>query len=213
MTNLERYATALVSAGASALDVIDRLKADHVPRREWRRIDKDMIPLLKLISQRPPDPRVTHRQKLSTLAAASECLPHNEDRLVLINGDWAWFVGTDERHSVWGLEWDAPGYEIKAGSPIPPESGAYSVLAVHFSAPHHVRPCELVVPCPWSVKQINEGAVAWLGPDPTSERHRGVRPIEPWDTFHRFRTVLHEGGGVVWQPLTPETLDIGGPTP
>jgi len=133
----------------------------------------------------------------TTEAVASERLPV----LCYIEGSWAYFT-TRKLSEQWGDDWDDAPYEHNAGTPYDysdhdKKDGRepWQIVKVAWDGDFE-PPCEGHLNSPWSVEQINAGAVAWL----RTSRWRTCKPviIPAGTTLERFCELIREGGGKVY---------------
>lgn len=69
----------------------------------------------------------------------------------------------------WGEGWDEEAYEHNAGCPFSGEG--WTVLEYRFDSAGLIEPCTGLANSPWSVEDINSGAVPWLH---TGSTHDGL---------------------------------------
>lgn len=77
-------------------------------------------------------------------------------QLCYIKGDKAYFTSCFEKQ--WGDDWNDTPYEHNAGAPY---TGDYDLTIVYFEV-DAFRPCDNYMNTPYSVRDINKGAVPWL---------------------------------------------------
>lgn len=121
----------------------------------------------------------------------------SEFKLCFVKGDYAWFT-TQDLSKQWGDDWDDAPYESNAGEPYNGAGRGWDTLSVFFTGAFS-RPHSRLLNSPWSVKQINNGAVAWLYTDPP----RGTPPINIFAgiTLPRFIELVRQSGGEVYLTL------------
>lgn len=127
----------------------------------------------------------------------------NEFRLCYVENGWAWFTTQDVRKQ-WGDDWNDAPYEHNAGEPYAwmsymGERGTelYSLLKVAFDGPLET-PDAWHLNSPWSVEQINSGAVAWLV---TARYTSGPQVAIPaGTTLAEFIELVKRAGGKVYLP-------------
>jgi hypothetical protein len=113
--------------------------------------------------------------------------------LCFVQDHCAWFT-TMPLLEQQGDDWFKRSYEKTAGEPYE-EPG--HVLTQVFYRSSLMTPAERLFDCPWSVKEINAGAIAWL-----SESHDGEPINIPAGTSLRefITTVKSAGGSVFLEP-------------
>lgn len=77
-------------------------------------------------------------------------------KLCYVEDDLAWFTRLPLEEQ-WGDDWDKPYYYSNAGWPYDEEN----LIRLSFFCPDLEEPKD-IIDCPYSVKAINSGAVAWL---------------------------------------------------
>lgn len=137
-------------------------------------------------------------------------LAHGSPVLCYVSGCWAYFT-TRKLSEQWGDDWSDAPYEHNAETPY--EYGEHdrnkgrapwTITKVAFDGDFE-PPCEGHCNSPWSVEQINAGAVAWLR---TSRWHGGKPVIVPaGTTLERFCELIREGGGNVYLANAPGQTD------
>ena len=116
-------------------------------------------------------------------------------RLCYIDGPWAYFT-TQPLADQWGDDWNDAPYEHNAGTPYGPlDDETFEIVKVAWDGDWDT-PCAGHGNSPWSVQQINAGAVAWLLSTPW--RKRGPFVIMAGTTLDRFCDLIREGGGNVY---------------
>lgn len=124
-------------------------------------------------------------------------------RLCYVREPWAWFTSKEPFTSQWGDDWNDAPYEANAGDPylwLPQRNEpTYDVFKVAYEA-------ELDTPdyghfnSPYSVQDINAGAVAWL----RSPSYINDKVVIPAGTSYRdFVKLITDAAGVVYVPLEP----------
>jgi hypothetical protein len=108
----------------------------------------------------------------------------------------AWFT-TAPLKDQWGDDWNDAPYEHNAGNPYPwrEKLPPYEVDFVFFDGDLN-PPCYGQHNSPWSVAQINAGAVAWLS---TPAYHEKQVHIPAGTTFKDFRRMVREAGGGIYE--------------
>lgn len=132
----------------------------------------------------------------------------NDHRLCFVEGPWAYFT-TKELSKQWGDDWNDAPYEHNAGPPYRwrEETDAklglvpWEIVKVAWDGPL-VPPCEGHVNSPYSVEEINRGAVAWLRSDHHS---RGKILIPAGTTLHEFFSLVEAAGGHVYVERSRES--------
>jgi hypothetical protein len=120
--------------------------------------------------------------------------------LCYVSDCWAYFT-TQKLSNQWGDDWDDAPYEHNAGTPYAfhdsdEKKGAkpWKITRVAWDGDFET-PSSNQSNSPWSVKEINAGAVAWL----RSSRWNGKSVIIPAGTsLERFCELIWEGGGSVY---------------
>ena len=123
--------------------------------------------------------------------------------LCYVDAPWAYFT-TQKLSEQWGDDWNDAPYEHNAGTPYgysdhdKKEGRApWEIVKVAFDGDFET-PREGHYNSPWSVEQINAGAVAWL----RTSRWRSGKPviIPAGVTLARFCELIRDGGGLVFLP-------------
>jgi len=121
--------------------------------------------------------------------------------LCYVDGPWAYFT-TRKLSEQWGDDWDDAPYEHNAGTPYDysehdKKEGRepWQIIKVAWDGDFE-PPSEGHYNSPWSVEQINAGAVAWL----RTSRWRTGKPviIPAGTTLERFCELIRKGGGTVY---------------
>jgi len=121
-------------------------------------------------------------------------------RLCYVEGHFAYFT-TQPLDQQWGDDWDDAPYEHNADEPYCPYNGRgfnedgtpkWEIVKVAFDGPFDA-PCDRCLGCsPWSVEQINAGAVDWL----VSQEHaKETVAIPAGATIQEFTEKINAGGG------------------
>ena len=119
--------------------------------------------------------------------------------LCYVRGPWAYFT-TQPLDKQWGDDWNDAPYEHNAGRPYESidvlGTDAWVIFKVAYDGPFD-EPSATHFNSPYSVQDINRGAVAWL-------RYVGTRPhparsIQAGTTYADFRRLIREGGGAVFE--------------
>lgn len=122
-------------------------------------------------------------------------------KLCYVDGPWAWFT-TQALKDQWGDDWNDRPYEHNAGSPYGPSEAdkkkgkTWDLMKIAYEGDFE-QPSDGHTNSPWSVEDINAGAVAWIRTSRYSSRGdrvnipAGVSPIE-------FCKLIWEGGGSVY---------------
>lgn len=123
--------------------------------------------------------------------------------LCYVAGDFAFFT-TQPLEKQWGDDWNDAPYECNAGEPYRPHRASedWQIIRLAFIA-DLMRPCDEHWNSPWSVEQINAGAVAWLRP-PSWNKAGEVIPAET--TLADFITRIIRSGGAVYVPMEPPAV-------
>jgi hypothetical protein len=128
----------------------------------------------------------------------------NEPILCYVRDQWAFFT-TRKLSEQWGDDWNDAPYEHNAGDPY--EFGAHdekngrepwTISRVAFDGCFET-PCSNYPNSPWSVEQINAGAVAWL-----RSSYPPITVIPAGVTLPQFRQLIERGGGTVYFPTPRE---------
>lgn len=137
-------------------------------------------------------------------------MPNKQPVLCYVDGQWAYFT-TQSLSEQWGDDWDDAPYEHNSGKPY--EFGEHEkrkgrkpwqIIKAAWDG-DFVLPCDDYINSPWSVEQINAGAIAWLR---THEGHAGEPVIIPaGTTLNHFCELVHEGGGEAY--LSPASKGGG----
>jgi len=121
----------------------------------------------------------------------------NKDNPVLcyVDGPWAYFT-TQALEDAWGDDFDDAPYEHNAGTPYGPcKHEKFEIIKVAWDGDFET-PSFGHCNSPWSVEQINAGAVAWL----RTSRYSPGKPvvIPAGTTMERFYALIRKGGGTVY---------------
>jgi hypothetical protein len=120
-------------------------------------------------------------------------------RLCYVEEPWAYFT-TQELSKQWGDDWDDRPYEHNAGAPYKWHDGRdgepWEIVKVAWYA-DLITPCEGHVNSPYSVQDINQGAVPWLRTPSYSSRKVQVE-IYAGTTLDEFIRVVESVGGEVY---------------
>lgn len=136
-------------------------------------------------------------RKAGAALAAAPCSPV----LCYVDGPWAYFT-TRKLSEQWGDDWNDAPYEHNAGTPYDYSEhdrkeghAPWEIIKVAWDGDFE-PPSEGHYNSPWSVEQINAGAVAWL----RTSRWRTGKPviIPAGTTLERFCEMMREGGGTVY---------------
>ena len=128
----------------------------------------------------------------------------NEPILCYVSGQWAYFT-TQPLKDQWGDDWNDAPYEHNAGRPYEwrvSDRPPWEIIKVAFDGPCQT-PAEINGGCnsPWSVEQINAGAVAWLQTDKwVPEEQKTIIPAGA--TMSEFRAAIKKSGGNVYELTT-----------
>lgn len=120
--------------------------------------------------------------------------------LVYVSESWAYFTTRPDWQNQWGDDWNDAPYEHNAGEPyrwMPymAERGIepYEIIKLAYDGPL-VTPDWSQLNSPWSVQQINAGAVPWLQPFTTSDVQVFIRAGVSVEEFQKL--LAHAGGDV-----------------
>lgn len=152
--------------------------------------------------QNPTEKLSLTEDRSSALAVSS-----GSPLLCYVDGQWAYFT-TRKLSEQWGDDWNDAPYEHNAETPYKYSEhdckeglAPWTITKVAFDGDFEA-PCEGHCNSPWSVEQINAGAVAWLR---TSRWRSGKLVIVPaGTTLERFCELIREGGGNVYVPNTAD---------
>jgi len=122
-------------------------------------------------------------------------------KLCYVDGMWAVFT-TQDITKQWGDDWNDAPYEHNAGFPYEwnplREGSPYEIVRVAFDGPLET-PCDNHLNSPYSVQDINRGAVAWLRTDHwVAEEKQAVIPAGT--TLADFMECVQKAGGEVYLP-------------
>ena len=127
-------------------------------------------------------------------------------KLCYVSGSWAYFT-TQELKDQWGDDWNDAPYEHNAGSPYhysdhDKKEGRepWEIVRVAWDGPFEA-PCSEVLNSPFSVEQINKGAVPWL----VRSRWNTDLPyvaILAGETLPQFKDKIKMLGGKVYEDST-----------
>jgi len=132
-------------------------------------------------------------------------------RLCYVDGPWAWFT-TAELKDQWGDDWNDAPYEHNAEQPYAWREGMkcrdgsdkppYELFRVAWNGPLET-PDEWHSNSPYSVEDINAGAVAWLA---TARYASGPKiAIQAGTLFPDFVRLVEAAGGTVYLPAGTST--------
>lgn len=142
-------------------------------------------------------------EKQSTTDGPAEALAVASGSPVLcyVDGQWAYFT-TRKLSEQCGDDWNDAPYEHNAGTPyeysdhdLQNGCAPWTITKVAFDGDFE-PPCYAHTNSPWSVEQINAGAVAWL----RTSSWRAELPvlIAAGTTLDRFCELIRAGGGNVY---------------
>lgn len=125
---------------------------------------------------------------------------HQDFKLCYVSGDWAFFT-TQEVSEQWGDDWNDAPYEHNAEEPYEwranSEKPYWEIKSVAFRA-NLDQPCDGHSNSPFSVEDINAGAIAWL----RSASYQQKKVFIPaGTTLADFISTIHECGGQVFLPI------------
>jgi hypothetical protein len=120
-----------------------------------------------------------------------------ELKLCYVDEPWAYFT-TQSLDEQWGDDWGDAPYEYNAGKPYEPhgDDESWEIVYVAYSS-ELVEPKDGHHSSPWTVKQINAGAVAWLRSP--SWCNKPVVVIPAGTTLDDFRRIIKSSGGKVYE--------------
>ncbi len=125
--------------------------------------------------------------------------------LCYVNSPWAYFT-TQPLNKQDGEDWRKVPYEHNASVPdrynpkYDKEEAPWEIVKVAYAADLET-PGYYMTNSPWSVKQINAGAVAWLI-SPSYVKNPVVIPAGT--TLRDFIKIIREAGGEVYLPIGDE---------
>lgn len=119
-----------------------------------------------------------------------------EHRLCYVDGAFAYFT-SKPLVDQWGDDWNDAPYEHNAGIPYSDEPG--QIIRVAWEGPFE-EPSYGHTNSPWSVEQINAGAVAWLRTSGWAQRT--VR-IMAGTLLDDFADLVEQAGGTVYFARQP----------
>jgi len=114
--------------------------------------------------------------------------------LCFVDSPWAYFT-TAPLAEQWGDDWDDAPYEHNAGTPL--ERAGVTITKVAFDGPLDA-PCDGSLNSPWSVQQINSGAVAWLRTGAWAAANTPRVAIMAGATVEQFSAAVRAVGGRVF---------------
>lgn len=125
--------------------------------------------------------------------------------LCYVEGNWAYFT-TQPLSGQWGDDWNDAPYEHNAGAPYEWDDKCgdpkYEVVRVAWDGPFD-PPCSDELNSPFSVEQINAGAIAWLRRSRYGATAAGPN-IMAGTTLANFVSVVRSVGGNVYFPCECE---------
>jgi len=129
-------------------------------------------------------------------------------RLCYVRGECAWFTTCEPFEKQWGDDWNDRPYEHNAGDPYAWEEhrgvDRYELVRVYFDG-DLVAPDEGYMNSPYSVEDINGGAVAWLREyAPSHRRAKCWKAGVSLETF--VRELKEEGIGLYMEEETWRAL-------
>lgn len=117
-------------------------------------------------------------------------------KLCYVSHHWAYFT-TQKLSKQWGDDWDDAPHEHNAGEPYhaSPERGeSWEITQVAYIGPFKT-PCDEHFNSPFSVEQINSGAIAWLRPEFAPP---GTACIPAGTELDEFCRIIEAAGGKVF---------------
>jgi hypothetical protein len=113
--------------------------------------------------------------------------------LCYVKDCWAYFTNKPLAEQ-WGDDWNDAPYEHNAGLPYQDSPGQITKIAWEAEM---YQPCDFHRNSPWSVEQINAGAVAWLT---TPSYIKSPRVIIPAGVaLTQFKELIGIAGGLVYE--------------
>lgn len=130
--------------------------------------------------------------------------PYNPGaKLCYADNGQAWFT-TQDLDKQWGDDWDDRPYEHNAGAPYEwsgEDTGdPWEIVEIRFQGDFYA-PCEGYCNSPWSVRDINSGAVAWLRPAAWVVDPKPRYFIHAGTTVEEFIRMVLGSGGRVWMEI------------
>lgn len=126
-----------------------------------------------------------------------------DPKLCYVKGGFAYFTTLTDVKDQWGDDWDNAPYEHNAGEPYHSDDQQperYEIVKVAFDGPFD-QPCTLHLNSPFSVEQINAGAVAWLR-SPSYDKDPVAIPAGA--TLDEFIRLVMSAGGTVYLPIVAD---------
>jgi len=133
--------------------------------------------------------------RVSSPVGASIPSAFADHRLCYVSGSWAYFTNAP-LDKQWGDDWDDAPYEHNAGDPYESEAG--QIIKLAWDGPFQEPSSYHSHNSPWSVEQINAGAMAWLTPS-----WSGIKvSVRAGATVREFVAILHSVKGEVFFPAS-----------
>ena len=118
------------------------------------------------------------------------------EKLCYVRGSWAYFT-TQDLNEQWGDDWSDAPYEHNAGEPYDSRDGdskKWEITCVAFKA-NLDAPSDTFLNSPFSVEDINSGAIAWL----RSPRYEEKKiSIQAGVSIQEFKALIEQAGGEVY---------------
>lgn len=118
---------------------------------------------------------------------------YKDYQLCYVSGGDCYFANI-EPSKVWGDDWNDAPYEHNAGTPY---GDKYDIFKLKIES-DLIEPCEYQTNSPYSVEQINQGAVAWLRTDSWCETQFA---IQAGTTVEEFIRIVQKHGGSIFVKL------------
>lgn len=116
----------------------------------------------------------------------------NEPVLCYVDTPWAYFT-TAPLSEQWGDDWNDAPYECNAGSPY--EREGHKITKIALDSHGLEEPKDGYLNSPYSVEQINAGAIAWLRSPSWAEE---IVVIPAGCPYSKFVELIHKAGGKVY---------------
>jgi hypothetical protein len=115
--------------------------------------------------------------------------------LCYVRSPWAFFT-TQPLKDQWGDDWNDKSFEHNSGDPYccgPKDKKQWQIIKIAYDG-DFATPDDGYSNSPWSVEQINSGAISWLR---SSQSGKNV-VIPAGTTLELFIGLIHKGGGRVY---------------
>lgn len=118
-------------------------------------------------------------------------------KLCYVDDGLAFFTNKDLKEQ-WGDDWDDAPYEHNAGYPYDNGDNNHYVISLFFEADLR-EPNFLHINSPYSVEDINNGAIPWLS-SPSYDSNKVF--IKAGTTVEKFINKIKQVGGEVFLPIS-----------